>query len=253
MAYTVGEVARLARVSIRALHHYDEIGLLTPSDRSEAGYRLYSAEDLERLQQILFFKELGFGLEEIRRVMLEPGFDRHEALVTQRKLLAERLRRTQAMLAAVEQALEVFEKGTPMKTEELFEVFGEFNPEDHREEVHARFAPELVAESERRTGRYTKSDWKEIQARQGAIYTKLAGRMECDPGDAEVQDLVEQHRRLIDERFYPCSREIHAGLGQMYVSDPRFTAFFDKIRPGLAQFACEAMQVAARRAAGQGQ
>src|SRR5262245_46166947 len=105
MPYTVSQVSRLARLSVRALHHYDEIGLLTPSARSEAGYRLYSEADLERLQQILFFRELAFPLEEIRKILDDPGFDRRAALLMQRTLLEERAGQTRALIAAVDRAL----------------------------------------------------------------------------------------------------------------------------------------------------
>src|SRR3974390_712413 len=110
----IGEVAKLAKVSVRTLHHYDAVGLLSPSGRTEAGYRLYTAPALERLQQVLFFRELGFPLAEIRRIMLDPGFDRRRALAAQRSLLTDKARRTQAMLTAIDEALDALEKGTQM-------------------------------------------------------------------------------------------------------------------------------------------
>ena len=124
----VGEVARLAHVSVRTLHHYDRIGLLRPSGRTEAGYRLYTAEDLERLQTVLLYKELGFGLGAIRDLLAEPGFDRREALRAQRAQLARRSGRIAAMLALVDRTLRAMEEGTPMGRSDMFEVFGDFDP-----------------------------------------------------------------------------------------------------------------------------
>jgi DNA-binding transcriptional MerR regulator len=135
MSHTVGEVAKLAHVSVRTLHHYDEIGLLRPSARSETGYRLYSSADLEKLQQVLFFKEIGFGLEDIRDLMADPAFDRREALLVQRDLLAERALRLEAMLGLIERTLASLEGGLPMTRAEMFEVFGDFDPAAYEDEV----------------------------------------------------------------------------------------------------------------------
>ncbi len=132
MSLTVSQVAKLAGVSVRALHHYDEIGLLRPSGRSEAGYRLYEQQDLQQLQQVLFFKELGFPLEEITRIVGDPAFDLRAALRMQRQLLTERATRVQALIQAVDSALESIEQGTVMTKEEMFEVFGDFDPDEVR-------------------------------------------------------------------------------------------------------------------------
>src|SRR5512140_1616481 len=114
MAYKVSEVAKLANITIRTLHHYDEVGLLVPSDRSEAGYRLYTAADLEKLQQILFYKELGFGLDDIRRIMDDPRFDRMKALHAQRGLVAEQRRRLDTVLWLIDKTLDSIEGDVAM-------------------------------------------------------------------------------------------------------------------------------------------
>ncbi len=244
MSYSVGEVAKLARVSVRALHHYDRIGLLEPSARSAAGYRQYDDKDLERLQQILLLKEVGFPLAEIARVLQDPAFDRRLALLRQRQSLLCKAGRIEAMVAAIDKTLDAIDKGVEMDKEEMFEVFGDFDPQEYAQEVRERFDPELVAESERRTARYTKDDWKVILAEQKEIVDAIARRMDLGPEAEEVRTLVERHRLLIDRYFYPCSAERHAGLGDLYVSDPRFTEHFEKIRPGLAAFMRDAMRAA---------
>ena len=161
----VGEVARLARVSVRTLHHYDEIGLLSPSERSESDYRLYTDEDLERLQSVLFFRELGFALDDIARIVGDPGFDRRSALLAQRELLAERAARLADMVAAIELALETDERGLTMSKEDMFEVFGDFDPSEYEAEVEERWGDtDAYKESARRTRRYTKDDWARFKA-----------------------------------------------------------------------------------------
>jgi DNA-binding transcriptional MerR regulator len=143
MTWTIGEAAKLAKVSVRTLHHYDEVGLLAPSDRSDAGYRLYSVEDLERLQQIMLFRELGFSLDDIRSIVLDPSFDRTEALHAQRNLLAEKVRRTKVAIDAIDLQLLEMEEGIPMTKEESSKMFGElfdgFDPADYEDEARERW------------------------------------------------------------------------------------------------------------------
>lgn len=253
MSLTVSQVAKLAGVSVRTLHHYDEIGLLQPSGRSEAGYRLYEQPDLQRLQQVLFFKELGFPLEEITRIVRDPAFDLRAALLMQRRLLTERATRVQALIGAVDAALDSLEKGTVMTKEEMFEVFGDFDPSKYEDEVQQRWGnTEAYKESARRTKRYTKQDWVRIKAEGEQIQRDLAAHLEAGhaPTDPAVLEVAERHRAYISRWFYPCSYEIHRGLGELYVNDPRFTENIDKLKPGLAAFTREAFRANAERAAG---
>ena len=170
MSHTVGAVARLAGVTVRTLHHYHEIGLLTPSGRSDAGYRRYGDADLDRLQRILFYRELGFGLDEIRTVMTDGGADAVVHLRRQHALLADRIGRLERMAAAVENAMEAHAMGISLTPEERFEVFGDFNPDDHAAEVEERWGEtDAYRESARRTRGYTKQDWLRIRAESQAI------------------------------------------------------------------------------------
>ena len=135
MSHTVGSVARMAGITVRTLHHYDEIGLLSPGDRSHAGYRRYDDADVERLQRILFFRELGFGLDEIRTVMTDGGADASAHLRRQHAMLLDRIARLKRMAAAVETAMEARTMGINLTPEERLEVFGDFDPDEHAAEV----------------------------------------------------------------------------------------------------------------------
>lgn len=244
MAYTVGEVARLAHVSVRTLHHYDEVGLLEPSERSEAGYRLYSLEDLERLQQILFYKELGFALNEIGELMSDPAFDRREALEAQRDLISVQALRLDALLGLIHKTLASMEGGIRMSKEEMFEVFGDFDPSQYEQEVRERWGEsEAYKESARRAARYTKQDWQRFKDESEEITTAIVAAMDAGrpPTDPQAMDAVERHRLQIDRWFYPCSREMHAALGEMYVADPRFTATYEKMHTGMARYVRDAI------------
>jgi DNA-binding transcriptional MerR regulator len=245
MGYTVGDLAKLAHISVRALHHYDEIGLLAPSGRTQAGYRLYTDHDLERLQQVLFFRELGFALEDIGRILRDPGYDRRKALVAQRALLLQKAEHAVALVVLVDKALDALEGGTIMDRKEMFEGFGE-----HEEEVKERWGgTEAYEESARRTKRYTKEDWAHIRAEARAVVDGLAQAMGdgAPPSDPRAMDAAERARLHIDRWFYPCSRQMHAALGRMYVSDARFAENYERRAVGLAQFVCDAIQANATR------
>jgi DNA-binding transcriptional MerR regulator len=253
MAWTVSDVARMAHVSVRTLHHYDAIGLLHSSGRSEAGYRMYTGADLERLQQALFFKELGFSLEEIRGILDDPAYDPLEALVVQRELLTGRAERIAAMIRAVDTAIESRRKGVAMDEYDLFEAFGEFDPKEHEDEARERWGhTDAYRESARRTARYTKEDWLRVKAEQDEVEDAFAAAMASGiPADsADAMDIAERHRLDIDRAFYPCSHAMHANLGKLYVADPRFAEHYDDRAPGLARYVCDAIEANARRNAG---
>ena len=245
MPYTVGELAKQTGVTIRTLHHYDELGLVSPSARSPAGYRLYDDGDVLRLQQVLFYRELGFPLDEIAAVLDDPGFDRAAALRDQRRELAARQARVERMIAAIDRALVSLARGAPL--EDLPSLFDGFAPETYADEAAATWGhtPEF-AESARRTKTYGKAEWDAIKREGDLVYRALAALMQAGAAadDARVQAEVEAHRAHITRWFYPCSRELHRGLGELYVNDPRFTANIDRIAPGLARFLCEAFAVA---------
>jgi DNA-binding transcriptional MerR regulator len=239
MGMKVSEVARLAGVSVKALHHYDALGLVRPSDRTAAGYRLYSDADLLRLQQVLFFKALGLPLEEIGRMLADPAFDVKAALLAQKRALTEESARVNALIRAVESALEAHERGIAMNKEEMFEVFGEFDPTQHEAEVKERWGDsDAFRESKKRTARYNKEDWLRIKAEGEAVTLKLVALMSAGQpaSSAEAMDVAEEHRRHIDRWFYPLSHAFHCELGKMYVADERFTKNIDAVRPGLAAY-----------------
>lgn len=252
--YQVKEVARIAGVSVRALHHYDEIGLLAPSCRTEAGYRLYSDDDLLRLQQILIGRELGMPLEKIKRSLDDPSFDRRVALEQQRKELATRAERTAAMLRAIDATLAALtnEGGKTMKEmskEEITALFDGFAPSLYEDEVKERWERTAAyKESARRTSKYTKADWERYKAESHAIMTDAAqlfrsgASAECD----EAMAIAKRHRLSIDRWFYPCGPEMHAGLADMYEADARFATSIDQYAPGLTAWWSAAIRTNAR-------
>ena len=249
--YTVGRVADLSGVTIRTLHHYDEIGLLSPSGRSAAGYRLYEDSDLERLRRILFYRELGFDLTEISAIIDDPRTDALGHLRRQRGLLAERIGRLSAMVEAIDHEMEARTMDIRLTPEERFEVFGEFRPEDHAEEAERRWGDtDSYKESHRRVSKYTKEDWLTLKAEAEDVQNRLAAVFESGltPDNEEAMAAAEAHRQHISRWFYECTYEIHRGLTDMYVSDERFRSNYDTQTPGLAAYIKEAAHANAARA-----
>src|SRR5215203_5691384 len=249
--YTVGRVAELSGVTIRTLHHYDEIGLLSPGGRSAAGYRIYEDSDIERLQRVLFYRELGFALEEIATIVDDPRTDALGHLRRQRGLLTERIGHLSAMVEAIDYEMEARTMDIRLTPEERLEVFGEFRPEDHAEEAEQRWGEtEPYKESQRRVSSYTKEDWQRLKAEGEEVQGRLAAALDAGlPADSEeAMAAVEAHRQHISRWFYECSYEIHRGLTQMYVSDERFRSHYDTQTPGLADFIREAALANADRA-----
>jgi len=274
--YQVKEVAELSGLSIRALHHYDAIGLLAPGFRSAAGYRLYDDDDLLRLQQILIGRELGLSLEEIRRSLDDPSFDRRSALLGQRADLERRARHTTEMIHAIDAAIAMIDRANDARIVErvcdapqsggsfteqedttmsnkvdMKKIFDGFDPDEYADEAQQRWGnTDAYQASIQRAKSYTQADWKRFKEEQGAIYADAVAAMRSGkgPSDAAAMDVAERHRLSIDRWFYPCSFEIHRGLADMYEADSRFQENIDKYgAPGLTTFLAAAIRANAER------
>jgi DNA-binding transcriptional MerR regulator len=248
--YQVKDVARLTGVSVRTLHHYDAIGLLVPRNRTNAGYRLYTDADLLRLQQILISRELGLSLEEIRRSLDDPRFDRKASLLEQRKQLHDRARQAESMVRAIDLALAALDGSDGKGVVNMGDLFEGFNPSQYDEEVRQKWgASDAFLESTKRTGGYTAEDWKALKAEQAAICDEASSAMKAgkSASDEAVMDIAERHRLSIDRWFYPCSHKMHRGLASMYESDDRFRQNIDKHGEGLTPFLADAIRANAAR------
>jgi DNA-binding transcriptional MerR regulator len=248
--YLVGEVAHLSHVSVRTLHHYDAIGLLAPSARSPAGYRLYSAADLRRLRQILFYRELGFALDEIADILADPAAGTDDHLRRQHRLLRERRARDTALLGAIEQEMEARKMGISLTPEEQFEIFGTDRFAEYAAEAEQRWGDtEAWKQSNRRTAAYTKEDWIAIKAEADANIAGFADAIRAgEPATGTVaMDLAEAHREHLSRWFYDCGYDAHRGLAELYVSDPRYMATYDEIAPGFSRYVHDAIHANADR------
>ncbi|MFI6505091.1 MerR family transcriptional regulator [Nonomuraea typhae] len=250
MSYSVGQVARFAGVTVRTLHHYDEIGLLCPGERTSAGYRRYTEADMDRLQQVLFYRELGFPLEEIAVILDEPGADAMTHLRRQHQMLVRRIDRLRMMTVAIEKEMEARTMGINLTPEERFEVFGDFRPEDYAQEAEERWGgTEAFKQANQRMAGMTKADWVRFAEEGKAVAEALAQAFsEGAPADGErAMDLAEEHRQHITRWCYDCSFEMHRGLGDMYVADPRFAANYEPLAEGLTEYIRDAIHANAAR------
>lgn len=243
MTYTVLKLAQLAGVSIRTLHYYDEIGLLKPSLTRENGYRVYEEKELLRLQQILFYRELEFSLEDIKKILDAPGFTILEALQDHKKLLELKRERIEKMLITVNTTMKHLKGGGMMQNDDLFNGLNDKKMQEYKEEAKARWGDtKAYKQSIERTRNWTKEDYKKATADQKAITQEVADLMHEGKSieSSEVQTVIEKHYKYLD-RFYDTPYEMYRNLGKMYVDDPRFTAYYDKFTKGLAVFIRDAI------------
>ena len=234
----VGELARQAGVSIRTLRHYDAIGLLQPSHRGENHYRYYTDNDRQRLFDILFYRALGFALQDIAQLLSRPVPDRRRILLAQKEQLAAHMQRLQRIGVRLDELLATAEESN-MSRNEPFAVFDGFDPDQYADEAGQRWGDtDAFQESARRTRHYSDRDWERYRAEARALNESLAAQMDQgrSANDPAVLELVEKMRLQVDRWFYPCSRPMHASLGEMYVADERFAATYEAIRPGMAVF-----------------
>jgi DNA-binding transcriptional MerR regulator len=242
MGHTVKQLSCLAGVSVRTLHYYHSIGLLRPEAIGAHGYRSYGEASLLRLQQILFYRELGFRLREIGEILDRPGFDLVAALEAHRVALRERAVRLEILLATVDKTL-LHLKGTrTMSNEELYEGFNEARQEEYEQEIRETYGEVLLNESKRRWGRYTQAEKAAMIQHGHEFFDGVVQNMGLGPGSPEVQAQIAALHKSVG-LFYDCTLEIFRGLGEMYAAHPAFVATFRKRHPDLPEFLREAVTI----------
>ncbi len=246
---TVGQVADALGVTVRTLHHYDGIGLVVPSGRSHAGYRLYTEADLRRLQHVVVYRRLGFALDQIGE-LLADGADVREHLRRQRDAVTDRLEELSGLVSAIDKALEAEMNDYRITREEQRELFGDHFDEGYAQEAEERWGDtEAWAESQRRARSYSQEQWQQVKEEGDRVNARLAELMEAGApaGSEEAMDAAEAARQQICTWFYDCPREMHAAIAELYVTDPRFTKTYEDVAPGLARYVRDAVVANAAR------
>jgi len=239
--FSVNQLAKLAGVSVRTLHHYDEIGLLKPGTRTESNYRYYGEAELLRLQQILFYKELDIPLAKIGEILDDSSFDTEEALRAHKKELVKRKNRTVELLKTIDKTL-IHLKNKKMKAEDMYRGFSKEQAEAYEKEAKNKWGNKIVEESKKRVKNMGKEGLANLLTEGEEISKELSLLMHLNPDDKKVQQLTQRHYKLIDE-FYSVTPQIYRGLADLYVDDERFRKNYDKHKKGLAAFLREAMIV----------
>jgi DNA-binding transcriptional MerR regulator len=240
--YTIGELARLAGVSVRTLRHYDQIGLLKPQSRNDNDYRQYGFADLLRLQHILFFRELDIPLKKIKAILDDPLLDRTALLRKHHCNLELQIERLRSLQATIEKTIHNLqeEDDMPLTDAELYEGFSKEKIETYNREVRQTYDPDVVKEVERNVRNMSKAQWQDIKDEGGAIAAELAKLIDHDPAEPDVQTLIARQHAWI-ENFFPAPAKVFRGLGELYATHKEFRAFYDRYAPGLADFMREAM------------
>lgn len=241
MEYTVQKLSEIANVSTRTLRYYDEIGILKPARINSSGYRIYGREQVDRLQQILFYRELGVSLDKIKAILESPSFNRVEALKEHRLKLLEKQQQIEKLIANVNKTISEAEGETKMADKEKFKGFKQKiiddNEKTYGKEIREKYGDDTVNKSNAKLQGMTEEQYKEVTESAEEIHVKLAKAFKIgDPASKLAQEVAELHKKWLCFYWPTYSKEAHAGVAQMYVDDERFTAYYDKETPGTAKF-----------------
>lgn len=248
MEYTVQKLAKLAGVSTRTLRYYDEIGLLEPARKNSSGYRIYGREEVDKLQQILFYRELGLDLDSIKRIVADPSFDGPSALRMHREKLLDRRSQLDLLINNVESTISATEGKSTMADSEKFKGFKQKlvddNEKQYGEEVRGKYGDEVADKSNAKMLNMSEEKYAEFSRLEQEVLDTLAKACETgDPSGELAQKTAGLHKEWLSFTWPAYSKEAHAGLAQMYVDDERFAAYYDKACKGAAQFLRDAIVV----------
>ncbi|SIS45956.1 MerR family transcriptional regulator [Salimicrobium flavidum] len=236
------ELADLAGISVRTLHYYDTIGMLVP-ERSSSGYRIYKDEHVQLLQQILFFRELGFSLEDINDIVHSDSFDVTEALHTQRQMMEQKKQRFERMIEKIDETIDDRRGAGNMMNEDKFRGV-DFSKNPYEQEAREKWGDRAVDDANEKMRRF---DNKELEEKWDAMFQDLATLRHNGPESTDAQEKIGEFYRFLNDHFGTYSPDMFRGLGEMYVADERFTENIDRYGQGLAVFMNEAMAVWAKK------
>lgn len=245
---TVGATAALVGVSVRTLHHWDEIGLVRPSGRTWADYRVYSREDIARLHRVLVYREVGIPLAQIGPLLDDPHVDAGAHLRRQRELLTGRITHLQQMVCAVDSMLEATMNDKTVTPEQMGEIFGTDWQPGYQDEAEQRWGDtDQWAQSQQRSQNMSREDWEKVKAESDALDADMAAALRdgVEPGSPQANALAERHRTSIDQ-FYDCTHAMQVCLGRMYEADARFTERYESVQPGLTRWLTATIDANAR-------
>lgn len=248
MEYTIQKLSQMAGISSRTLRYYDEIGILKPARVNSSGYRVYGRTELDQLQQILFYRELGLSLEDIRGIVTDPDFDAEKALKEHHSKLLDKRLRLDLLIANVQKTIAANEGRIAMQDNEKFEGFKQKmiddNEKEYGEEARAKFGDKEVDIANQKIKGMSREQYAELESLSNSLNDTLKAAMaDGDPGGETARKAAQLHRQWLGYFWDSYSKEAHAGLAQMYVADERFSEYYDKIQTGAAAFLRDAILI----------
>ncbi|HEY8909990.1 MAG TPA: MerR family transcriptional regulator [Desulfosporosinus sp.] len=248
MEYTILKLGKMAGISTRTLRYYDEIGILKPARINSSGYRIYGQFEVDRLQQILFYRELGVSLESIIELVTSPSFDGAKALREHREKLLDKREQLDLLILNVDKSIALTEGKMMMMDQEKFEGFKQKLVDDNEtkygKEVREKYGEDAVNKSNHKVKDMSQQQYEEDTRLRDVLEETLHAAFETgDPAGELAQKAADLHRQWLSYYWDSYTKEAHVGVTQMYVDDERFTAYYDKIQPGAAAFLREAVLV----------
>lgn len=248
MEYTISQLAKMAGVTTRTLRYYDQCGLLRPKTVASNGYRMYGQAEIDRLQQIMFFRELGVELSEIERVLADENFDELTALQNHLITLKEKRDRLDVLINNVQKSISVMKGAATMSNEEKFEGFKEKlisdNEQKYGEEIRKKYGNDIIDNTNTKLKNMSKEQYSKLETLTEEFHNTL--KQACaqgDPGSKLAQRACELHKQWLCFYWQNYSKEAHIGVTQLYVDDPRFTTYYDNLMPGCASFLRDAVRI----------
>lgn len=240
MFYGIKEVSQISGVSIRMLHYYDKIGLLKPCSLSKAGYRQYDRKDIEKLQQILFYKELDFSLEEIKQIMNSLTYKKVQVLKTHEKLLVKKKEKMEALIREINAAVKSLEQGEQPQNNNIFTTFEMAEINREKEKLKKELMTELIVDSTEssceKTENYSKDDWTVLFSRADAILCEIHKLMSSGADDPNVQRLIGDYKLFIGDSFWKCDNNVFKQLGDLYVENKAYRSYLERYSSDFPEF-----------------
>ena len=247
MYYKIKEMADMSGVSVRMLHHYNKIGLLNPENVSPAGYRLYSENDVKKLSQILFFRELDFSLDEIKKILYSSSSYKLEILKIQQQLLTKKRDKIDALMSAINKSIISIEQGQDARDANVFTSLDlaeiSRNKDQLKKDLMTHLFPDSEAECGIKTSHYSKDDWTIVMSKIDVILREIVMRMDKGPANAEIQELIEEFKEFINNNLIKCNSETLKLLGDLYVDNPLYRKYMEKYGSSFPEFLKNAINI----------
>lgn len=246
MHYKIKEVANISGVSVRMLHYYDKIGLLKPKSVSQAGYRLYTTDDINKLSQILFYRELDFSLEEIKKIIGTSNSSKLEVLKMQQQILSKKRDKIDAIIRAITKSIISLEQGEDTRDPNILTSLDLAEMIRNKEQYKTDLMTHLFVSDEdcgAKTSQYSNEDWTVVMFKMERILNEIADKSDKGPADAEIQDLISKYKEFINDNLTTCNSNTLKTLGVLYIDNPVYRSYMERYGDSFPEFLKSAIDI----------